>query len=247
MNKPIVICEDSFQLVWAKAINELNANHWKAWNIIAQINVPKLFDSDNNKLLEAFAKKNTLISPKHVAHTIFPKTFFKDDISRTRFYEKYWKFFKWSRKRAHSGWGTYFERMIRYSTSNGNIDQLGSIIDNIKNRSRNYGAAHTIIIPYPHRDLNKLMGSPCLNYITVQVEESATSERTINLLAVYRNHDFTERAYGNYLGLCDLLKYISCETNSLIGTLTCISSHAYVLKGKSELLKIAGTILGGTN
>ena len=243
MNRPIVICENSFQIAWAQAILALSDHNWNAWNLLLQIDHPELYDKTTDDLLVSFAKKQKLILPKHVAHTIFPQTFLKNNISKDRLYEKYWRFFKMSRKMPHSGWGTYFERMIRYSTPKGDIDQLGSIIDNIKSRSRNYGASYTMVIPYPHRDLNKLMGAPCLNYITIQVEKTETRKK-INLLAVYRNHDFTERAYGNYWGLCNLLKYIVQETNCSMGTLTCVSSHAFVPKNREEIVAIANNILG---
>jgi thymidylate synthase len=245
MNKPIVICHNSFQNAWAQAIIALNTNQWSAWNVIVQINRPQDFDKKKYTLLEDFAKKNNLISPKHVAHTIFPETFFTDGISRDRLYEKYWRFFNRPRKERRHGWGTYFARMINYSTPDGNIDQLGGIIDNIINRPKNYGASYTIVIPYPHHDLNKIMGAPCLNYITIQTENvpELKDKKIINMLAVYRNHDFTKRTYGNYFGLCNLLKYVAIETNSQVGTLTCVSSHASVPEYKSSLLEIANNIL----
>lgn len=90
------------------------------------------------------------------------------------------------------------------------------------------------------------MGSPCLNYVTIQVENTGAN-RTIHLLAVYRNHDYRERTFGNYWGLCDLLKYICSETSSVVGSVTCISSHAYVVNNKASLLKIANEILGEPN
>lgn len=250
MNKPIVICEDSFQTAWAKAILELYANKWDAWNIVVQINHPELFNKDVNKTLENFVKENNteeskLIPQKHVAHTIFPQRFFTNGISRERLYSNYWRFFDRPRKKPRSGWGTYFARMIRYPTLSGDIDQLGSIIDHINDRTINYRASHTIIIPCPHKDLNRTMGAPCLNYITIQTEDSCnlTNKKIINMLAVYRNHDFTRRTYGNYFGLCNLLRYIAHETNSQIGTLTCVSSHAFVPTCKSVLLGIANKIL----
>ena len=246
MNKPIIICEDSFQIAWAKVILALKAEKWKAWNIIVQIEHPAMFEKTNDKILECFAMDHSLLLPKHVAHTIFPQTFYRRDVSRERLYEKYWRFYRRTRDKPRNGWGTYFERMINYSMPSGVIDQLGNIIDNINNRQTNYGASFIIIIPYPHRDLNKIMGAPCLNNISVQVENISKfkNKKVINLLAVYRNHDFTERAYGNYSGLCNLIKYIANETNSIVGKLTCISSHAFIPNYKKELLNIANIILG---
>jgi thymidylate synthase len=139
--------------------------------------------------------------------------------------------------------------MISYPTPIGDIDQLGGIIDNINDRSINYGASYIIIIPCPNKDLNKIMGAPCLNYITIQTEKipNPDNKKIINMLAVYRNHDFTRKAYGNYFGLSNLLKYIAHETNSQIGTLTCVSSHAFVTDYRSALLDIAKNIIGVTS
>lgn len=254
MNKPIVICEDSFQKAWAQAIVKLSKNHWEAWNVIVQINRPELYKKDINRLLECFVKKyNTkedkLIPPKHVAHTIFPQRFFIKGISKENLYKKYWRFFNRPRKKPRSGWGTYFARMIKYPTPSGDIDQLRSIIDNINDRPKNYGASYKIIIPCPDKDLNNIMGAPCLNYIAIQTEKTSSRNnmKIINMLAVYRNHDFTRRTYGNYFGLCNLLKYIANETNSQVGTLTCVSSHASVTNYKTVLLDIANNILEVTS
>jgi thymidylate synthase len=246
MNKPLLICEDSFQMAWANAIISLSENGWRNWNLVVQINQPESFDMEIDNMLKDFAKEYDLILPDHVAHTIFPQRFYSNKRTKSRFYEVYYKFYDWSRKQKHSGWGTYFDRMIRYESPNHEeIDQLGGIISNINSRQTNYGASYVMVIPHPYKDLNRIMGAPCLNYITVQVEhiENLKNQKLINLMAVYRNHDFTERAYGNYLGLCNLIKYIAIETKSDVGALTCVSSRADVPKHKKELLNIADAIL----
>lgn len=241
MNTPIVVCEDSFQVAWAKAVLALGYNNWNAWNFVVQINNPLLFDEEIHLIMENFASNhNGIKSQKVVQHTIFPQQFYKEGVTRDKLYRAYWKYFNIYNKKH---WGTYFERMIRYQTSKGDIDQLGKIIDHINDRTTNYGAAHTILIPYPHKDSNKIMGAPCLNYLTVQVEKQQ-QVRMINLLAVYRNHDFRARAYGNYWGLCSLLNYICNETNSKIGMITCISSRASIPNSKVELSGLANKIIG---
>jgi len=243
INKPILICEKSFQIAWAKVINELQTKSWEAWNVVVQIEDTHLLDKNIDNVIAKFAKNNKIILPKHVAHTIFPQTFFINGITRENLYYKYWRFYNRPRKKLRTGWGTYFNHMIKYTAQNGDIDQLGSIIDNINNRDKNYGASYFMIIPRPDRDLNKIMGAPCLNYITIQTENTTKNKKVINLLAVYRNHDFTKRAYGNYLGLCHLLNYIAYETKSKPGVLTCISSHATVSDFKKELFAITNSLL----
>lgn len=243
MNVPIVIHEQSFQKAWAKAIMTLKDMKWSGWNLIVQVDNCSMIQEKNHNVMEKYAKQHGLIGQNQVSYTIFPYKLYKEGVGRERFYKYYWRYFEKTRHMEHSGWGTYFERMIRYVSGNKTIDQLGSIIDNINNRDKTFQAAYTMLIPYPHRDSNKMMGAPCLNYVTVQVENNNVYDKQINLLAVYRNHDFTERAYGNYYGLCNLLNYIANETNAIAGNLTCISSHAYVPNYKKELASIAEGIL----
>ena len=46
------------------------------------------------------------------------------------------------------------------------------------------------------------------------------------MLAHYRNHFFFERAYGNYLGLGRLQRFIADAAGLEPGPLTCVSGHA---------------------
>ena len=245
MNVPTVITAHSFQEAWAQAVVGLKSNKWITWNLVVQIDTPSAIDLNIQDRAMEFAKCHELITPVQVAHTIFPYKFYKPGINRDGLYKKYWRYFKFTRTQPHRGWGTYFERMIRYAPTGDNaqaVDQLATIIDAINGRPSNYGAAYTIVIPYPQKDSRKIMGAPCLNYLTVQVE-TVGRNKCVSLLAVYRNHDFLERAYGNYLGLCKLLEYIAIETNSEIGSLTCVSSRAYVPRYKQELYALAKSVL----
>lgn len=233
MNKPIVICEESFQKAWSEVCHELSKNNWELWDVIVEIGNPLFINMNYDKLITEFAKEHNLIKPKDVAYTIFPYGFYLNRNSE-KFYKNYWRFYKHTRKSKHRGWGTYFERMIRYPGGGKEVDQLGKIINSINRSGRIFRAAYTMIIPIPGSENIKMRGAPCLNYLAVRTEPSSAG-RIINLLAVYRNHDFLERAYGNYLGLCKLLEYIVIETGSNIGKVTCMSSHAFVGNFKVDL------------
>lgn len=249
MNEPINIIEETFSLAWAQAIKILESHAWEAWNLIVTIKHPTVVDSAIVQELNKFARSHGLILPQQVRTTIFPFRIYKHVQmgDRDRFYRWYNSFYKKTRKMSHSNWGTYFKRMISYKTQDGDeYDQLGNIIRHIKDRNRIYGAAYIMIIPQIGSETNKTMGAPCLNYIAVQVEEENANKK-IHLLAVYRNHDFKERAFGNYWGLCELLEYICRETNSNVGSITCISSHAFIDNYKRELNGIADNILRNQN
>jgi len=247
MNQPIVITDESYQVAWAKVIIELQKNQWDLWNLVVQIEDPTINDERVTGDLCEFAEINGLITPERVEHTIFPTRLYRKYPEKTLLYRAYRKYFTITRKMDHSGWGTYFQSMIHYPTEKGYIDQLGDIIEKIKERPITYRTAYVMLIPEPERDRNKIMAAPCLNYIALQLENEKEQRngRQVSLLAVYRNHDFMGRAYGNYLGLCSLLKYICKETNSSIGCITCISSHAFVEKNKSELFDLALAIKRG--
>lgn len=249
MNEPVTVICDDYSVAWARVIKKLENHNWNIWNLIVTIKNPIIRNIDAYNQITEFCNSKGILTPKKVQHTIFPTQIYKKAKDREHLYKYYWKFFNISRKMPHSGWGTYFQRMISYDTNGVKIDQLGDIIDSINNRSKNYGASFVMVIPYPSKDHKKKMGAPCLNYITVQVEKDSYAQngRKISMLAVYRNHDFRERAYGNYLGLCDLLNYICSETNSSIGYLTCISSHAYASSNHKELSHIADLIIGENN
>ena len=236
MNDVISICESNFQAAWAKVVLELSKNKWQAWNVIVQIRDPLAFDPDKHKIMEQFAVDHRLIGQNQVAYTIFPFKIYKGR-AREDFYKRYWRYYDAVKLNSYARWGdAYFARMIRYSDDK--VDQLGKIIDSINERPKNYGASFVMVIAYPQKDVKRMMGAPCLNYITVQVE-LIDSIRYINLLAVYRNHDFRTRAYGNYYGLGKLIEYIATETQSRVGTLTCVSSHAYINANKGKLAEIA--------
>ena len=107
--------------------------------------------------------------------------------------------------------------------------------------NKTFKAAFTLKTQYVGGESVQRIGGPCLNYIAIQLERGQIRE--VGFLAVYRNHDFTERSYGNYWGLCNLLHFIAEQTNSSYGPLTCISSHAYISReGRKELNRLINLI-----
>ncbi len=234
MNPPIVITNNSFQVAWVNAARRLKDNGWDLWNLVVHITDPTNYDNKLNAIVTDFSDENCLIRPKGVAYTIFPHKLYNRVHSADKVYSEYLdKIYPWTRTRDHSGWGTYFHRMINYYDDR-RTNQLSNIINAINDRDRISRAAYTIVIEKPGGETTRPLGAPCLNYIAVQVEPNVTS-KTISLLCIYRNHDFLKRAYGNYWGLCNLLCFIAAETHSSPGTLTCISSHAYVDEKRASL------------
>lgn len=229
----LIICE-TFQDAWIKGSQLLIDKKWEIRNLIVQIKNPIAIDHTFHKKIINFADENHLIGPKHVAYTIFPHKLYEiyatsDDLFHA--YNRQGGLYERLRRRPHSGWGTYFRRMTHYETNKGTVNQLKKIIDAIYGRSNIYKAAYTILIQKPGGENVRPLGSPCLNYIAIQLENRM---KKLGLLCIYRNHDYLERAYGNYWGLCNLVKFLANETGFTIGPLIVVSSHAYINNAKRK-------------
>lgn len=235
INLPVTIVGDSFQNAWFDVVKGLIVSHWDIRNLVVHIRNPVLFDENTNNLVDRFAVTNGLLRPRHVAYTIFPQGLYRDGHDANYVFDSYNRpngiYERLHRKKKD--WGTYFRRMTYYETKNGAIvNQLGNIIGAFRDRKNVSKAAFALVIQYPGGETIRPLGGPCLNYLAVQAEPEPF---TIGLMAVYRNHDFLKRAYGNYWGLCNLINFIANEVGAAIGPLTCISSHAYVDGGKVAL------------
>jgi len=236
INEPVRIVTHDFQNAWLEVVKQLMSYHWEVRNLIVQIKDPSAIDQGFHDKMESFARAQSILGPKHVAYTIFPHGLYKYKGDATGLFTAYNKQ-RGLYDRIKTGWGTYFRRMTNYEGAYGTVNQLANIISAIRDRDNLSKAAYTIVIQHPGGETVRPLGGPCLNYVAVQAEPAQSVDLvTFGLLAVYRNHDFLERAYGNYWGLCNLIRFLAKETGGASGPLTCVSSHAYV-SGKKTALK----------
>jgi thymidylate synthase len=235
MNEPVTFSCAGFQEAWVAVARHLASSNWETYNVVVHIRDTTLLDQDLHAAIEVFAEEAGILGPKHVAYTIFPHNLYRMRGSAERLYQAYNRIgglYEFTQKKAKR-WGTYFRRMIKYEKEGGAVNQLQNIISAIRSRTRLYRAAYTIVTQYPGEEMVRRLGSPCLNYIAVQL--SPGSPALVGLMAVYRNHDFLTRAYGNYWGLCNLVHFFANETGLNPGPLTCISSHAFVDRERTLL------------
>lgn len=236
--EPVLISEESFQQAWLSAIRHLQANSWEVFNVVVHIRNPVAMDDDFHARVSGLQATLGLFSPKVVAYTIFPHKLYARYVDATELFNAYNKpngmYDKLDPAASHR-WGTYFRRMTHYEGQGHPVNQLANIINSINNNpNKRYRAAYHVIIHKPGGETLRLRGQPCLASIKVQLEPSEHSHK-LHLLCTYRNHDFLERAYGNYWGLCNLLGFMASETNLIPGTLTCVSSHAFIPGHKSRV------------
>lgn len=242
INEPVAISKDGFQETWLDVVRLLVGSQWETRNLVVHIRDTRLLDQSLHRRMSDFAEQLELRSPRDVAYTIFPHGLYRKGRDAAAVFHAY------NRKngmyaRLHkltNDWGNYFRRMTHYRGKDGVVvNQLGSIITAIRDRSNLSRAAYTMVIQHPGGETIRPLGGPCLNYLAVQAEPDPF---TIGLLAVYRNHDFLERAYGNYWGLCNLTAFLAQEVGAAPGPLTCVSSRAYVEGNKVALRDFVGSI-----
>ena len=212
-------------------------------NLVVQISDPRQLEPGLHDHVCRFAASAKVLGPKAVAYTIFPHNLYRTQRTATNLFKAYNRpggLFDHVQSKVPHQWGTYFRRMTNYETAGGTVNQLDEIITAIQTDPRVFKGAFCIVIQVPGGETKRRRGGPCLNYIAVQRAEGKNAE--LGLLAVYRSHDFLERAYGNYWGLCNLLNFMAKETKSKPGPLTCISSVAYVPGQKRKLEQFLATL-----
>lgn len=163
---------------------------------------------------------------RDVSNTLFPSKTWQNSVNRPTFYKRY--------KRAHQrgtrkGWGTYFGRLISFGESEEN--QLENVIRALKTWKNNPHAALTLHLASPETDSLRPLGAPCWHY-----GEFVCPDKTmVDLVAVYRNHDYFNKALGNFVGLSRLLSFVCDQTGRAPGRLVCHSVRAYFDSSKTQL------------
>lgn len=234
MFAPSVVSTDTFQQAWRQATTLLSERGWDTRNLVAYIGKPSDIQDDFHSQVTSFASDHDLLTPKQVAYTIFPHGLYRKKSSHVELCEAYNRPGGMHERVRAGRWGTYFGRMTNYGQGRQRTNQLSDIIEAINSRDDTHTAAYTVTLPYVGSECVRPRGGPCLNYIAVQIEKHG-DDRVVGLLAVYRNHDFLERAYGNYWGLCNLCRFLATETDSVVGPVTCVSSKASVGRLKRDL------------
>lgn len=160
---------------------------------------------------------------RDVANTIFPDKLFARAADRAAFYSMYLarhdRSHRWARGRH--AWGTYFERLIRFPPTG--VNQLERVIVKLRTWETRSTTGLVFHLSSPAVDAPRTRGGPCWHY----AELLWGADDTIDLVVVYRNHDFFNKVLGNFVGLGRLLQFICTESGKQPGKLICHSVHAY--------------------
>lgn len=203
--------------------------HWRTSNLIVVTTDALTERPAVRRQLDQFysnvAKENTP-EIETVAGTIFLESFYQPHAPdpQQHLYDLERKIRPIVRRHPQNRRGTYFERLVAWPDVNGeDYNQIKAVIRNLqaaqsagqRNGNRfELALYHPVKDPYP-------FGFPCLSHISLTLREGK-----LDMSALYRNQYFITRAYGNYLGLARLLRFLAVESGFDTGELVCIAANA---------------------
>jgi hypothetical protein len=160
---------------------------------------------------------------RDVANTLFPQRSYERAANRAELYSRYLKAHDRARgwQRGRHAWGTYFERLVRFPP--GGVNQLERAIEKLNTWPQRNTTGLVFHLSSPAVDSPRTRGGPCWQF----AEILWNADDSLDLVVVYRNHDFFNKVLGNFVGLGRLLQFICRSTNKQPGKLICHSVHAY--------------------
>ena len=229
-NLPLLITSDNLSLAWAEAFLHIIDHPGKevAPLVVSICGFADGFPNEERSIqiaLDRSLESSEYQSVETVANTIFPESHWK--LSRGDRHELYRIYLRTLPRlkaldKMRNRRGLYFERLIAFDEKAQNRNQLEHIISayNSAHQARR-GVRRTMLqasVFDPRRDhLNvPRLGFPCLQHITF-VPNGA--ELTLN--AIYATQQIFEKAYGNYLGLCRLGRFMAHEMDLTFSSLNC--------------------------
>lgn len=187
-----------------------------------------------------------LLTVATVANTVFPAALYHPhlgDEAAPRVYENYELSMRMHRRRKGDK-ETYFNRLVAYPVGgladegderlnlNGTWNQLDYYVGRLRRQretlhlssSYELGVSHPIDadlrVQAPFKD-KRMTSFPCLSHISLTLVDDR-----VHMNATYRNQTFISRAYGNYVGLAALLRFVAMETGSQPGEVQVVATHA---------------------
>lgn len=223
MSRVTVVSAETALIGWQKGVGALLENGGETTNLMTVINRPDVLEDGwlSERSPHRFLRGADDI--RDVANTIFPERLYRSNHDRASFYEAYLRRHDRARRwaRGRHAWGTYFERLVRFPGSE--VNQLERAIEKLRLWRTRSTTGLVFHLASPVVDTPRTRGGPCWHY----AELLWNADQQLDLVAVYRNHDFFNKALGNFVGLSRLLQFICAEAQKECGTLVCHSVHAY--------------------
>lgn len=240
ISTPTLIVDNNVSLAWARAFLKVHEEGDISPLVVVIEDIRKDVPPEVQGIREALdgeleAQRQGL-SCQTVANTIFPESLWNPTIDRNALYDRYRSIYGRVRRHPRNRYGVYFQRLIGFgwdqNQENG-VNQLEHIIKTWDAGNRRPTALQAAIFD-PKRDHShqRRRGFPCLQQVAFLPE----GKEGLSVTGLYATHYMFERAYGNYLGLFHLGRFMAHEMGRNLSKLVCISAPAR-LDGTKKGLK----------
>jgi hypothetical protein len=225
ITEPRLIAVDSVTEAWRNATSLL-IDEGDRFNLTLHVRNPTALDETTvARFCPTRVDSGIAKTIYDVANTIFPSEGRHHSGPLDNFFAHYLQVYVRGQRRFPSSWGCYFLRLAAFGTPSEN--QLRKIIDALSGWRSKPRAAFVLHLSSTALDNPRPLGAPCWQY----GQFIRNGDSTLSLVAVYRSHDYFEKALGNFVGLSRLLRFVCHHSKMNPGTLTCLSTYA-TLQGK---------------
>jgi len=241
--EPIVIRENSISVAWTQTLSALmtpGVSEIVPLQVLIEIcdDQPVELEAIRNALdSELRANKLPLIDT--IASTIFPVSMWNPALPRKKLFERYLGALPSLKKFPQNRNGLYFERFIAYGEKQDN--QLDFIIksrlgENGRSPNRRRSMLQAAVLE-PGRDITnqRQRGFPCLQ----QVSFAPYGNNELAVIGFYATQYIFQKAYGNYLGLYNLGRFVAHELELKLTQVTCFTGIAELGISKAALRELA--------
>jgi thymidylate synthase len=233
---------------WLAAVKHLLSEPGgRSSNLGVSIAAPNQERTDVRRELEGFAanaRRRGQDFPRieSVAGTIFQSSFYRPTANdpEHHLYDLERRIRKVVRRHPQNRSGTYFERLVAYPLADGReFNQLHHVLERLRSaatQGRRNGNQFELSIFHPERD-SYPVGFPCLSHISITLRDGI-----LDATALYRNQYFLERAYGNYVGIGEVMRFLATESGFGVGELLCVASHARLELGSYGRARVTALV-----
>jgi hypothetical protein len=228
----VPIRDTNISYAWARAFLRVRQHPGRKLNhLIVSVDVPTsetdLEDPMIRTKLDLVLNASKKVAT--VANTIFPQSLWNSRQPRSVLYRRYMDVMPRLKHCPANRQGTYFHRLVAYDNSPATpVNQLEQIIARW-NRGNHRHSALQISLFDPRKDHTNspYLGFPCLQQISFTAHGTNGVEG-LSITGFYATQYVLTKAYGNYVGLCRLGRFVAHELNLKFIGMTCIASLAQI-------------------
>jgi hypothetical protein len=251
MKTDLVIAGDNLSEAWARTVIAVAAqDKHKACHVVTRITDPTAEDQRIREMADGILTARHLAPISTVANTLFPHALAHQTPDPEHLGKRYMDLMPTLKHLdSANARGTYFERLVNYETPTGPLNQLAEVVRRLKLETAVAAKSTTgaktaryevgleqltasLPILETGRDSNPI-GFPCLTLLSFQLDDEH-----LHGIAHYRSHYLFQRAYGNYLAVCRLLRYLCEQANLTPGQVTIVAGYAQVDKYRKSSVQL---------